>query len=412
MDTSLPKERREALDRLQWWALAIGVVTLLVCGIGALGSPQQFFRAYLVAYLFFLGIAHGCLVVVMIYHLTGGAWGFLIRRVLEAGMRTLPLFAALFVPIGLGVDELYDWARPDLVEASPELQHKEIYLNVPFFWIRAGIYFALWIGIASLLSRWSREQDRTGDPRLAQRLTRLSGPGLVVYGVTITFASVDWVMSLQPAFRSTIFGPLFASGEILTGFACALIALAWLTADSPLSSVISVDALNDLGNLLFTFLVIWAYMTFFEFMLIWIANLPYDVIWYLPRLRGGWLGVAWSLVILHFAVPFFLLLSRDVKRNPRALAALAGLIVVMHLVYMYYQVMPAFPDTSLSEHWMDLLTPFAVGGLWLAYCLADLKQGPLLPQHDPNESAALRLAHVGQAEPDLPITPRGEVQHG
>src|SRR3989440_7983605 len=268
MDTSLPADRRETLERWQWRVLAVGACALAVCVVGAFFSAAQFFRAYLVAYLFFLGIAHGCLVVLMIYHLTGGAWGYLIRRVLETGIRTLPLLAVLFLPIGLGMAELYDWADPDLVAANPGLRHKEPYLNVPFFWIRAVLYFALWLGVAYFLSRWSREQDDTGDPVLAERLTRLSAIGLVTFGITITFASIDWVMSLEPAFRSTIFGPLFASGQIVSGQAVAILVLAWLMRHPAITGLISLEVLNDLGNLLFTFVVVWAYLAFAQFMLI------------------------------------------------------------------------------------------------------------------------------------------------
>ncbi len=409
---SIPVGRREQLERLQWRALAVGAAVLAVCVVGAFFSPTQFFRAYLIAYLFFLGIALGCFAVLMVYHLTGGAWGFLIRRVLEAGMRTLPVMAVLFIPIACGVEYLYTWARPEEVAASPDLRHKQIYLNVPFFCVRAVIYFALWLGIGHYLSAWSRRQDRAGNPEaaegLAQRLATLSGPGLIAYGITITFASVDWVMSLQPAFRSSIFGPLFASGEMLTGFACALVVLAWLVVRPPVAEMVSVEALNDLGNLLFTFLIFWAYLTFFQFMLIWIADLPYDVIWYLPRSRGGWEWVVWALVVFHFVLPFFLLLSRDVKRNPVALAALAGLLLFMHLVYMYYQVLPAFPEDPITEHWMDVLAPFGVGGLWLACFVWDLKRGPVLPQHDANREAALHFRHLDEET----AVRAQEVQHG
>jgi hypothetical protein len=236
------------------------------------------------------------------------------------------------------------------------------------------------------------------DARLAQRLTRLSAPGLVIYGISITFASVDWVMSLQPAFRSTIFGPLFASGQILSGHAFALILMAWLVARPPVANLISLEALSDLGNLLFTFLVIWAYLVWFQFMLIWIANLPYDAIWYVARMSGGWQAVAWGLFILHFTVPFFLLLVRDIKRNPPALAAVAGLILFMQLVFMYYQVMPAFGETSVVEHWMDFLTPFGVGGIWFAYFLWELKRSPLLPRHDLNQQSAVHLHQLDLQE--------------
>ena len=304
-------------------------------------------------------------------------------------MRTLPLLAILFVPIVLGVGMLYLWAQPEVVAVTPSLQHKQIYLNVPFFIARAVVFFVLWLILAGLLSFWSREQDRTGDPQLSVKLAYLSGLGLVVYGITLHFAAVDWLMSLQPAFHSTIFGPLLASGQVLEGFAFALIPLAWLVGRPPLAKAISLDAVNDLGSLLFTFLIIWAYMTFFQFMLIWIADLPYDVIWYLPRSEGPWPWIVGILLIFHFVLPFFLLLLRDIKRNPRALAALGGVLLLMHLVYLYYQVLPAFPDTDLSDHWMDVVAPFGMGGLWLAYYLHHLKQSPFLALHDGNREAAI-----------------------
>jgi hypothetical protein len=405
---NLPASRREELERLQWRALAVGVVALLACVIGAPFSPTQFFRAYLAAYQFALGIALGGLAILMLYHLTGGAWGFLIRRVLEAGTRTLPLLALLFLPVACGLPYLYPWARPELVAADENLQHKQIYLNAPFFWGRAALYFFLWIGLAFFLNLWSRRQDETGDPRLTDWLGRVSAPGLVVYGVSITFAAVDWVMSLQPAFRSTIFGPVVAGGQLLSGMALALVILAWLVARPPLADLVSPDALNDLGSLLFTFLIIWAYLVFFQFMLIWIANLPYEIIWYLPRSRGGWEWVAWALFVFGFAVPFFLLLMRDIKRNAAALAAVAGLVLFMQLVFTNFQVLPAFPDTYLAEHWMDFLTPFGVGGIWLAYFLWQLKRSPVLPRHDLNQASAVHLHRLDLEE----AAREEEVHHG
>jgi hypothetical protein len=395
--STLPAPRREELERLQRGALAVGAVALLACIIGAPFSPTQFFRAYLVAHLFYLGIALGCLSVLMVYHLTGGAWGFLIRRILEAGMRTLPLLAVLFIPVACGVGFLYVWAGPGAA-TDPGLRWKHVYLNVPFWCVRAALYFIVWIVLAFLLSAWSRQQDQTGDPALSRKMGRLSGPGLVAYGVSITFASVDWVMSLEPSFRSTIFGPVFASGQILSGHALALVVLAWLVARPPLANLASPDALTDLGSLLFSFLIIWAYMVWFQFMLIWIANLPYEVAWYLARSRGGWQWVAWALFILHFAVPFFLLLMRDVKRNPAALGAGAGLILFMQLVYTYYQVLPAFPDTRIGQHWMDFLTPVGVGGVWLASFLWQLQRSPVLPRHDLSQEAATHLRAIDVEE--------------
>jgi hypothetical protein len=425
--TTLTPARRAVLDRLSMPLLGIGVLALAACAVGAYFDPPQFFRAYLTAYLFFLGIAHGCLAILMLYHLTGGAWGFLIRRILEAGMGTMPLLAILFAPLAWGIGHIYPWANPELAASIKDIRDKQLYLNAGFFWVRAVIYFVLWVGLAWLLSSWSREQDRTGDPGATAKMVGLSAPGLIIYGVTITFASVDWVMSLQPGFRSTIFGPWFATGEILAGMACTLIVLGWIlgprreldplspheeavrTPDTPLADLVSVEALNDLGNLLFTFLIIWAYMTFFQFMLTWIADLPYDVSWYTPRGQGGWQYVAWAVFVLQFSVPFFLLLMRPIKRNPRTLGATAALILGMHLVFTYYQLMPSFVQaTTLAQHWMDFLTPLGLGGLWVPYFLWQLTRAPLLPAHDANREGAIHLRYLDEEQ----AVREAELRHG
>ena len=384
------------LDEVQRWSLRVGIAALLPCLVGAFFDPQQFFRSYLPCYLFYQGIALGCLAILMVFYLTGGAWGFLIRRLLEAGMRTLPLLALLFLPVGCGLTFLYNWTDPRLVAADPVMQWRHIYLNVPFWWVRAVLYFAVWLGLSHFLDAWSRRQEDSGEVCWGRRLGNLSGPGLIAYGICMHFASVDWIMSLQVAFRSTIFGPLTVSGQVLSGLALVLVVLAWAVDRPPIQEAISSKALNDLGNLLLTFLVIWAYMVFFQFMLIWIANFPFEVIWYLDRSRGGWQWVAWALFLLHFVVPFFLLLMRPIKQNPLTLAGVAGLLLVMQLVFMDYQVLPAFLNTPLVHHWMDFLMPFGLGGIWLACYLWQLKRRPLLPQHDRNR------AHAGQLrEEDL-----------
>jgi hypothetical protein len=298
----------------------VGAVALALCVLGALFSPAQFFRAYLAAYLFYLGIALGSMVILMIYHLTGGSWGLLIRRILEAGMRTLPLLAFAFLPIAGGIRYLYLWAQPDVVAASPKLQYQQFYLAPTYFWIRAVVYFVLWIAIAFLLDSWSRKEDETGNPRLGWKSLQLSGYGLVIYGISLHFAAVDWGMSLEPVFHSTIWGPLFATGQMLSSLAFALVVLAWLVHRPPLAEVDSLKARGDLGTLLLTLLIVWTYMAWFQFMLVWIANMPVDVIWYLSRTSSFWQCVAWAIVVFHFTVPFFLLLIRPIKRNSKAVA--------------------------------------------------------------------------------------------
>jgi MFS family permease len=235
MSSSLAPEQREWLDGLQRRALVVGAAALIVCVIGCVigvftGSTlaTQFFRAYLAAYMYCLGVALGSLVILMIYHLTGGAWGYIVRRILEATTRTIPLLAILFVPVACGVYYLYLWTDPAQVAGNPSLQYKQIYLNLPFFFVRAVLYFVLWSLLAYFLNHWSRAQDRSESPVLAERMQRLSGPGLVVYGISLTFAAVDWVMSLQPAFHSTIFGPLVATSEMLSALSFTILVMIWL----------------------------------------------------------------------------------------------------------------------------------------------------------------------------------------
>jgi hypothetical protein len=389
---------RARLDRLQWAALWLGVVALAVCAVAGFFWPAAFFRAYLAAYHYVLGLGLGCFAILLIYHLTGGAWGFLIRRILEAGTRTLPLLAVLFLPVGFGAGYLFPWVHSQALETNPALHHQEIYLNLPFFWVRAGAYFLFWLFVTFLVNLWSRRQQRTGDPALPARLGLFAGAALVMHGIVIHFASIDWLMSLQPAFRSTIIGPLYASSQLLSAMSLAVIVLSWAESRPPLDSYFSPEALNDIGNLQFAFLVVWGYMVYFQYMLVWIANLQHEVAWFLPRQDGGWLWVTWGLVILGFVVPFFLLLTRDVKRSPRAMPWVAGLILFTQIVYAYREVFPSFPDVGLADAWMALVLSVSLIGLWLACFLWQLKGLPLVPAHDPNCESALHLRRIGEEE--------------
>ncbi len=252
--------------------------------------------------------------------------------------------------------------------------------------------------MARFLASWSRREDETGNPRLAWQSQQLGAFGAVGYGISLHFAAVDWGMSLQPGFHSTIWGPLFAAGQLLSGLAFALVVLAWLVNRPPLAEVVSHKVRYDLASLLFTLLILWAYMAWFQFMLIWIANLPVDVVWYLPRAGRPWLWAIWTIVLLHFAVPFFLLLMRPIKRNSKAVAWIAGLILLMQLAFNYYQVIPEVAAPRLSEHWMELFVPIGVGGVWLASFMMHLRGCPLLPLHDYNRAAAMHLRSLDAEE--------------
>lgn len=380
---ALALQPNHILYRSQRALLGAGGLGIAVGIAGALVDRAQFFRAYLVAYLFFVGIALGALGLVSLNHVTGGRWGIVIRRVCEAAMRTLPLLLILFLPLLLGLGDLYAWARPEVVAHDAVLQHKALYLNVPFFVVRLGLYFAIWLVVAHFLVRWSREQDATGDPDVVRRLQFLGRGALLLYSLTMTFAAIDWAMSLEPHWYSTIYGLLIIGGQVLSAFAFVIPVLVLLTDREPLTRWVTAEQFHDLGKLMLAFVMLYAYFAFSQFLIVWSGNLPAETPWYLHRLRGGWQYVAIGVVLLQFGLPFAVLLSRDIKRNARRLTAVALLVLVARLVDLYWLVMPAFSPARLAVHWIDLAALVGVGGLWLSYFLWQLRGAPLLPLRDP-----------------------------
>jgi hypothetical protein len=381
------------LDRYLRPALIVGVAGIALCALISLlmRDTTQFFRSYLLAYLFWIGIALGSFAILMVQHMSGGAWGLVIRRLLESATRTFPLLVILFVPIALGIVPLYPWARPETLneEIRELVHHKEKYLNVTFFLVRAVFYFIVWIGVSHYLNKWSLEQDKTGVRRLTRKMQVLSGPGLLLYGFTVTFASIDWVMSLSPEWFSTIWGILFMGGQGLSAMAFMIAMLVLLSHRKPLSDVIAPSHLHDLGKLMLAFLMLWAYFSFSQFLIIWSGNIPEEATWYVRRLHTGWRFVGIALVLLHFALPFALLLSRDLKRNGRTLAMVAIAIIIMRYVDLIWLTGPEFTGGRFAVSWMDLVMPFGIGGIWLSFFLYQLKSRPLLPIQDPYLEDAL-----------------------
>jgi hypothetical protein len=381
------------LSSVQRGALIVGVAGLAACLVAGLipATRVPMFRAWLVAFNLCLGLALGSLVVVMLQYLTGGTWGFILRRLLEAATRTLPLLFILFLPLALGLGDLYIWAQPELVAADKTLQHKMPYLNQQWFLIRAVTYFAVWNALQFLLNRWSKQYDETRDPRLLENCRAISAVGMILYVVTITFASIDWVMSLEPHWYSTIYGAMFGMGQVLSGFAFAIAVFLLLAKGPPLEEVAVGGNLRDLGSLLLAFVMVWAYLSFDQFLLIWSGNLPEEVPWYISRLEHGWVYVALALVLFHFALPFVLLLSTDIKRNRKRLARVAMLVVLMHLVDLFWLIVPAFGhghggDEHGSLAIAGLLYMAAlsgIGGVWLGVYLWQLQRLPLLAGAEP-----------------------------
>jgi hypothetical protein len=373
-----------AVDRVQRTALIVGAAGTVVFLLGLLVSPQTFFRAYLLGWVYWTGIALGCTAVFMLHHLTRGAWGIVVRRVLEAASRTLPWMLALSLPLFFfGLDDLYLWARPEAVANDALLQAKQPYLNPAFFFLRLGLYFLVWCGFAWILNRLSLRQDRESDPRLVRRMQLIAAPGLAAYCLMVTFASVDWLMSLEPHWFSTIYGVYLMGCHGLSALGFLIVFAVYLSRREPMSAVLQPRHFHDWGKLLFAFTMLWAYFSFSQFLIIWSGNLPEEIEWYLHRIHGGWGAVALSLAVFHFVLPFVLLLSRDLKRNPRLLAGVALLMLFMRLVDYLWQIEPAFKEHNLAASWLYLAAPAAIGGIWVFLFLRELKKRPLLPVNDP-----------------------------
>ncbi len=374
-------------------ALAVGAAALAACVLGALSQPDAFFRGYLLAFVFWNGLSVGAMAVLMLQYLTGGAWGIAIRRELEAAMRTLPLMAIAFLPLLAGLPRLYEWTHADAVAADELLRKKSAYLNTPFFVARAAIAFAVWLAVAYFLGKWSAAEDARPDREIHRRLLRLSGAGLLVYALTTTFTSIDWVMSLEPHWYSTMYGVLFMVGQGLAALALATVAVVRLSDSEPVSGFLGGRHLHDLGKMMFAFTMFWAYVSFSQYLIVWSGNLPEEISWYLARFRGGWGWVAAAVLLFQFALPFLMLLSRRANRNPRTLAAAAGLLVFMRFVDVSWLVLPAFSKGVFRFDWMDLAAPIGLGGLWLALFARNLAARPLLPVGDPGFAEALAHGH-------------------
>jgi hypothetical protein len=375
---------RPALARLQSSALILGVLGLVAGAVGAATNIEQFYRSWLVGFLYCLGLTLGPLGLLMLQHLSGGQWGLVSRRVLEAAARTLPLVVLFFVPVVFGLSSIFEWAQPDATE-NPIIQAKAAYLNRGFFLVRAAVFFAFWAFCTVLLSRWSAEQDRGQGvtPADSVRFRKVSAPGLLFLVLTITFASVDWVMSLDPEWFSTIFGLLTTAAAGLSGFALTVWVLSMLTDVEPFAGVLTPRHFHDLGKLLLAFVMLWAYLAFSQFLIIWAGNLPEEIPWFIRRLRGNWGYVSILLLVGHFALPFVLLLSRDLKRNSGLLAKVALFVLAMRLVDTIWLVAPQFERDGFPFHWMDVVIPLGMAGVWLVFFTRNLRGRALLPLNDP-----------------------------
>ena len=381
----------EDVSRLQNRAFMVGAVALLLSLYGALNSPERFYYSYLMSFMLVLGLSLGSLGLVMLQHLTGGHWGIIIRRPLESATRTLPLVAAFFLPIALiGMKYLYGaWLNPEELRKEPLSEFQQSYLTQGRFELRAFIYFIIWLLLMYIFNRLSKEQDeRPEDRALRRRLKMLAGPGIILYVFAMSFAAIDWVMSLSPHWASTIYGFLFVAGQLISSMSLMIAVVVLLARTEPFSAVLQRRHLHDLGKLLLAFLMLWAYFAFSQLLIIWSGNLPEEITFYLTRLYGGWGVVAVLVLIFHFFVPFFLLLPQSVKRSNKLLPRTALWLIFMRLVDLFWMTRPEFTSRAVPS-WLDLLLPIALGGLWLGFFAFNLKQYPLLPLGDPKLAEAI-----------------------
>jgi hypothetical protein len=387
-----PPQLSEALKTYQNVSafVALVFIGLLVAGY-FLVSPEQFFRSYLVGFWMWFGMGAGCLLTLMTQYLTGGAWGLIIRKPLEAGAKTLYVMWLGFLPLLLGAHRLYWWTTA-AGQADKRIHEKALYLNVEFLWIRWVIYGLIWLGLTWTLTKWSRLEGETKSVEFSKKLESLSAIGVIAFFFTMTFASVDYLMTLEPHWFSTIYGFMTVIGQGLSALCMMTATMVLLAKFEPFRHVLTKKHLHDLGKLMFAFVMLWAYMNFGQFLITWSANLPDEIVWYIKRMNSGWGWVSMILLVFHFAVPFAVLLSQTAKKNMSSISKIAIFIIVMRMIDVFWLVEPNFVDVrnvQFSMSWMDVVAPIGFGGLWLAVFFWNLPQQPLLAEGAPDFKKAL-----------------------
>jgi hypothetical protein len=385
------------VESLQTRSMFIGLVGAAASVAGAFLSPNDFYSAYLTAFMLGLSLSLGCMSILMLYHLVGGTWGTVSRRILEAGMMTLPLMAALFVPILFHLPRLYEWARPGELAKNPKLNEiAGAYLNLNAIATRYALYFVLWLLMAFLLNRWSTAQDNEqARNQSTLRFRALSAPGLVIYSLTFSFAIIDWVMSLQARWISTIYGLIFIAGAALCTFSFVVLIETILGQRKPMSGYLKSAEIHDHGKFMLAFTMVWAYFNFSQWLIIWAGNLPEEIPWFFRRINGGWGYVAFFLVVFHFAVPFGFLLSQRLKKQTSTLVWIASWVILMRVVDIFWHIEPAqsLHHDMFHISWTLFAALAGIGGLWMAYFFRNLRARPLLAVYAPQTLRILEPSH-------------------
>ncbi|KAA0239662.1 MAG: hypothetical protein EDM74_03375 [Armatimonadetes bacterium] len=394
MNLSNNTARALGFDKLAPVAL-LGVVGLgVLCGVAFASDKATFLQSYLMGWLFWMLLAIGCLGFTLLHHTIRAAWSLSILRLLEAGSSPM-MFAALaiaFVPIAANTHTLYEWTHTAFMQSHPALQYKLWFLNETGWFVRTAVYFLIFFGMSAILRKSSHEQDRTGETRLAEGRTTLSAPGLVVFVLTVTLATTDWVMSLDPHWFSHIFGAWLMVGGALT----AVAVMNWIVCRNalraPFAEIVNKGLTKDLGNMMFVFTLLWAYTSLSQFLIIWSGNLPEFITYYVSRTKMGWDTMGLVLIAGQFLAPFLLLMAPRTKAVPRLLMLMASWILLMRVVDVFWIVAPFFRKNGVEVVWTDFAAFGFMGCLWLFVFARSALQGSLIPTHDPRVKEAYHHA--------------------
>ncbi|MCA9735713.1 MAG: hypothetical protein H6696_04175 [Deferribacteres bacterium] len=395
MDLNTENKRLLESSKFGTFALIGGLIGLVLTALGYfVVSPGQMYHSWLTAFFFWVTIGLGGLFFTMLHHLTGAVWSIVLRKFSESLMAVLPWMLLFFIPVIFGIHDLYHWSHEEAVAHDHLLQGKAGFLNQPFFIIRAVGYFVIWMILSLSLFKLSVKQDQQHDAKITAKFKKISAPGILLFALSLTFASFDWLMSLDPHWYSTIFGVYIFAGTVLAVLSTIMLVALFLRKSGFLVEVITIEHYQDIAKLLFAFTVFWAYIAFSQYFLIWYGNIPEETVWFLHRWEGSWKTISMIIVFFHFALPFVILITRTAKRNLTLLWVMGFWFLIIHWIDLYWLVLPTFHKHGAHFSWIDLTAMLGIGGIFMAIFWKKFTGNKLIPMNDPELSHSLHFTNV------------------